>query len=181
MGGVCGLSALVIEGVKEEADLIRVMACTRDKPVPCPVCKAPTGRVHDSYSRTATDVPVDGRRAVVSVQVLRLVCPARGCPRQTFREQVPGLLDRYQRRTSRLTGQLGALIKELAGRAGARLPAVLAVAVSRSTALRPLMRLPPLWIPRVLGVDDFALKRRDCYGTILTNALNAWYLPGMGI
>jgi hypothetical protein len=73
-------------------------------------------------------------RVVISLQVRRLVCPAQGCPRQTFREQVSGLLERYQRRTSRLTGQLAAVVKELAGRAGARLAAVLAVAVSRSTA-----------------------------------------------
>jgi transposase len=78
------LSSLVIEGVEDENDLIRVMARTRDEPVPCPVCGALTGRVHGFCSRTFTDVPVDGRRVVISLQVPRLVCPARGCPRQTF-------------------------------------------------------------------------------------------------
>ncbi|MFG1678534.1 hypothetical protein ACGFNP_00065 [Nonomuraea sp. NPDC049269] len=56
-----GLSALVIEDVRDEYGLIRVMARTRNKPVPCPVCGVPTGRVHGYCSRTATDVPVDGR------------------------------------------------------------------------------------------------------------------------
>ncbi|MER6076482.1 hypothetical protein ABT187_48960 [Streptomyces sp. NPDC001817] len=49
------------------------------------------------HGRTLTDVPVDGRRVVVSVRLRRLVCPEPGCPRQTFREQVPGLVERYQR------------------------------------------------------------------------------------
>lgn len=162
-----GLSALVIEDVEDEDDHIRIMARTRDEPVPCSVCGVLTGRVHGFCARTVADVPVDGRRVMVSVRVRRLVCPARGCLRQTFREQVPGLLERYQRRTSRLTGQLGAVVRELAGRAGARLSQALDVAVSRSTALRLLMRLPlpPLRIPRVLGVDDFALKRRHRYAT----------------
>ncbi|MCY0921811.1 transposase family protein, partial [Streptomyces sp. H27-G5] len=114
-----GLSALVIESVADEGDLVRVMARTRDGPVPCPVCGTPTGRVHGFHGRTVADVPVDGRRVVVSVRVRRLVCPVLGCPRQTFREQVPGLLGRYQRRTNRLADHIGSVVRELAGRAGA--------------------------------------------------------------
>ncbi|GAB3168074.1 hypothetical protein GCM10027162_04890 [Streptomyces incanus] len=108
------LPALVIQGVADEGGLIRVAARTRDDPVPCPECGTPTGRVHGFHGRRAADVPVDGRRAVVSVRLPRLVCPLLGCPRQTFREQVPGVVERHQRRTDRLADQL-----ELRG-AGAR-------------------------------------------------------------
>lgn len=100
-------SDLVVESVAGEGDLVRVVARTRDDPVPCPVCGARTGRVHSFHHRTVADVPVDGRRVVVSVRVRRLVCSVLGCPRQTFREQVPGLLERYQRRTNRLADRLG--------------------------------------------------------------------------
>ena len=68
-------------------------------------------------------------------------CPVLECPRQTFREQVPGVLDRYQRRTIRLAGQVSATVRELAGRAGSRLLPALGIGISRHTALRVLLRI----------------------------------------
>ena len=120
----------------------------------CPVCRVPTAKVHGYHWRTVADVPVDGRRVVVRVRVRRLACSVLDCPRQTFREQVPGLLERLQRRTIRLTRQVSQVVKELCGRAAARLTQALAVPLSYATALRMLLRIPtPLMrIPRVIGV-----------------------------
>jgi transposase len=116
-----GLSALVIDDVADDGEVIRVLARTRNVPVPCPMCGVLTGKVHGYHGRTVGDVPVDGRRVVLCLRVRRLVCPVLGCRRQTFREQVPGLLERLQRRTTRLTSQVSGVVKELCGRAAARL------------------------------------------------------------
>jgi hypothetical protein len=117
-----GLSALVIEGVEDAGEeVILVRAQTSGGAVACPGCGTGTARVHGYHERTLADVPVDGRRVSVTARLRRMRCPVLGCAVQTFREQVPDLVERYQRRTVRLVGQVSAVASGLGGRAGARL------------------------------------------------------------
>lgn len=74
--------------VKDVNELVVRARTPRDTAV-CPVCEAPSERVHGYHWRTVADVPVDEPRVVVRVRVRRLVCPTRG-DRHTLREQVPG-------------------------------------------------------------------------------------------
>ena len=107
-----GLSALVIDDVEDAGEAIVVRARTRGRAVACPGCGTETSRVHGYHERTAADAPVDGRRVLVKVRVRRMRCPALDCKVQTFREQVPGVLERYQRRIPRLTAQVSAVARE---------------------------------------------------------------------
>ncbi|MCI2424383.1 ISL3 family transposase, partial [Saccharopolyspora sp. K220] len=167
-----GLSSLVIEGAEDAAEVIVVRASTRSRPVVCPGCGVETGRVHGYVDRQLADVPMDGRRVVVRVRARRMRCSTLECSRQTFRETLT-VAERYQRRTARLATQIGRVVRELAGRAGTRVLAGVGVALSRQTALRTLLRLPlPIRpVPTVIGVDDFALRKRQNYATVIIDAV----------
>src|SRR5438270_13441951 len=128
---------------------------------PCPSCGQPSARRHSWYQRRPLDLPWRGVTVRLLIQTRRFFCDEPTCACKIFAERFPARLPVFARRTTGATELLISIVQRTSAEAGARLAHAAGVPVSPDTLLRLLRRLRqvPVPTPRVLGVDDFSLRR----------------------
>jgi transposase len=148
---------------------ITLLVSSRQAAARCPGCNTLAWHAHSRYTRTLADLPWSGYRVTWRLRVRKFFCRHPACPRDIFTERLPGVVAPWARRTLRLTARLLAMGLSLGGAAGARLSQSFGLPVSRNTLLRVIRRTscPAIKSLQVLSVDDFALRKRHTYGTLL--------------
>jgi transposase len=103
------------------------------------------------------------------MHVRRFFCKKRICTQKIFTERLPDLCYPHAQRTKRLQEALCELGLTIGGQAGADIGSELGMSGSRDTILRLVRQSsPPAQSkPRVIGLDDWARKRRLRYGTLI--------------
>ncbi|MCL1689418.1 ISL3 family transposase [Elizabethkingia anophelis] len=137
----------------------------------CPNCNIPSSKVHSYYTRKFKDLSIVGKETVIFLKTRKLYCLFQKCSIKVFTERFKEHFLSYKRYTARFEAICLKIILQSGARPSEKILRMMGISISDSSLLRLLskMELPGISAPSVLGIDDWAYKKKHRYGTILVN------------
>lgn len=167
-------SGCQIDGVEQHEQALWVTAHSTTEVARCPACAGNSTSIHSYHVRVLKDLPVGEFSVTLKLRTKRFRCRNPDCAQSTFVETIPAVLVKHARRTPRLTSAIWHIGQVTGGQAGSRLAYRLQMPVSRATVLRILRQTPTCERepPIIIGVDDWAKRKGQRYGTIVVDLEN---------
>jgi len=162
---------IILKDISQEQNDIVVQLMTAKVSCACPICDNYCHRIHSKYDRWIAGLPWSCFAVKIKLTARKFFCDNENCIRKLFTERFKEGLAPYARRTNRLKNLLQEIGFATGGNAGSILSKKLKISVSSSTVLRAIhhFSIAEFETPRVLGVDDWAFKKGNHYGTILVD------------
>lgn len=139
----------------------------------CPKCKQETNKYHGTYIRKVQDLPILGKRVMLDVKAYEYECENSECSITSFAENFNGFLNSYSRMTERLADFICTLALETSCESCAKICRETGIQISGDTVIRLLLKRyesqSTSVVGDIIGIDDFAYKKRHTYGTIIVN------------
>lgn len=168
-------SALIPNGLRVESAVLEGAAAVitvraQAETSACPNCGVEARRVHSRYTRKLLDLPLGSRPVQLVVSARRFRCDVSSCTQRIFAERFGGgTLEPWARRTARVDDLVHHLGLALGGRPAASFAGRLMLRVSNDALLRLVRRrgCPAVPTPKIIGIDDWAWRRNNRYGTMI--------------
>ena len=137
----------------------------------CPNCKVLSKSVHSYYFRSLMDLPMLDNETWIRLKARKFYCGNGQCQIKVFTERFTSLFGSGKRITERVKERVLKVAMLMGGNGGEKLCRLMKMPVCSSTLIRAIHHQPVKQneTPKILGIDDWAFKKRLNYGTVMVD------------